>query len=165
MSMHPQLHWRLVRAARASLAPHRWSSCTSAGEVGPVETLRTPARRRSAPAVLLRAAADASMSQTTRGPLEGRRKFRAAARLLHLGVRHTPQTRDYKQSTTRACAAASDFFRRTNTQPFLLHSFAGCPLRETDYSRPTLPIIGWIREPQPQPIYNWNDHVFISGDV
>ena len=155
--MHPQLHWRLVRAARASLAPHRWSSCTSAGEVGPVETLRTPARRRSAPAVLRRAAADASISQTTRS---GAASFAAQTCTSCTGV----DTHQKGQSTPRACAAASDFFRRTNTQPFLLHSFAGCPLRETD-SRPTLPIIGWIREPQPQPIYKRNDHVFISGDV
>lgn len=61
MSQH---HWRLSRAVCASLAPHRWSSCTSAGEVGPVETLRTPARRSSVPAVLLRPAADASIRAT-----------------------------------------------------------------------------------------------------
>jgi len=62
-SIHaPAVSLALVRAARASLAPHRWSDCTSAGEEGLVATLRAPARRRSAPALLLRAAADASIS-------------------------------------------------------------------------------------------------------
>ena len=64
-SIHaPAVSLALVRAARASLAPHRWSDCTSAGEEGPVATLRAPARRRSVPALpalLLRAAADASI--------------------------------------------------------------------------------------------------------
>ena len=61
-SIHaPAVPLALVRAARASLAPHRWSDWTSAGEEGPVATLRAPARRRSVPALLLRAAADASI--------------------------------------------------------------------------------------------------------